>query len=155
MKYGDLWSRPTSVCFLSSSSFCSCRIYAWIAIFRSVFMSSMLYLSIQWEIQCTQQNTGNAQEVEKHVMKFAPNGDLGPRGIVLSVEKAKSCWQKGKSLCLHREIHQCQRTSPASQHTPKVCMAAHQNMSSSNSKGGFPGAEGELVVGGFLSRLRT
>lgn len=52
-------------------------------------MSSMLYLSIQWEIQCTQQNTGNAQEVEKHVMKFAPNGDLGPRGIVLSVEKAK------------------------------------------------------------------
>lgn len=51
-------------------------------------MSSMLYLSIQWEIQCTQQNTGNAQEVEKHVMKFAPNGDLGPRGIVLSVEKA-------------------------------------------------------------------
>lgn len=67
----------------------------------------------------------------------------------------KSCWQKGKSLCLHREIHQCQRTSPASQHTPKVCMAAHQNMSSSNSKGGFPGAEGELVVGGFLSRLRT
>lgn len=49
LKYSDLWSRPTSVCCLSWSSFCSCRTCALITIFRSVLMSSTVSVHLVGE----------------------------------------------------------------------------------------------------------